>query len=177
MRYVPVFLLLVLAACGWLVPPESDAEHDPAVSVGVPAVIEGLDGRAFLEIMEEGFGPGLVCGEPLPFTPELQQWSCTVTREYAWEVVVIGESLSAVHSVNASVGHANGVSRVDSGRAAGFLGWIAESAATVTGADSAAARQWVIANEHSDSAEHELAGLTYKLGGAEVRTLEIAATD
>ena len=107
----------------------------------------------------------------------LHRWRCAEEREYTWEVIILGESLSAIHSVNASVADASG-GGPDYGRAAGFLSWVADSA-RFTGSAPAAARDWVIENAKTETIQLELPGVTYNLRGSpdERRALEIVATD
>ena len=123
---------------------------------------------------------GFVCGEPQPFTTALQQTNCTAqatdVEGVAYEVVILGDGLSAIHSIDASVDQLL-APQADPTLSAGFLRFIAESA-VFTGADMAAAQVWVVQNAATESAQLELPGVTYNLRGpAELRALEIVATD
>lgn len=184
----PALVLLLLAAAGvgcgdgGAAAPSSQAVVPPAGSAAVPEsgpveVIDGLDGRAFMTALEpEGFA----CGEPVPFTSALQQWNCSAQAAgvdgVAYEVVILGESLSAVHSIDASVDQF-ATDQADRTIAARFLSFIAGIAA-FSGADTSAAAVWVSDNRLTAVSELEVAGVTYNLRGpAELRALEIVATD
>ena len=172
MRSLSLLLLVLLAACGGAAPSARVAESAPT------AVIEGLDGEVLIETLEEGGGPGsLECDGPEP-SSDGQEWRCVVGRDYTWKVIILAESLSAIHSIDASVGTAGGTRAPDPGRASSFLAWVAESA-VFAGADPAAAGTWVRASESMESAQLEVPGVTYTVRQVDdgPSTLEIIATE
>ena len=152
-----------------------------ATSACAPAVhFDRLDAAALMDTLDEGAGPGpgLECRGPEFGGIGVQRWTCAEARDYAWEVVILGESLSEIHAVRASVAHPDAGTGPDSGRSAAFLSMVAQSV-RFDGADPLTARDWVTENEHTESAQVELAGATYTLSGGpdEPRVLEIVASD
>lgn len=181
MRWPVVLLALALMGCGAATSSETFSDRgEPSESARLPGsgsetIIEGLDGQAFIDaLVTEGFA----CGEPQPFTTALRQWNCSSQAAdvdgVVYEVVVLGESLTAVHSIDASVDQ-SATEQADRTVAARFLSFIAETAA-FTGADTTAAAVWVSDNRLTATSELEVAGVTYNLGGpAKLRALEIVA--
>ena len=181
-----LILAVVVTSCGASSMSESAGAPTQAASRFVPPeaggaeVLEGLDGAAFMDALEaEGFD----CSEPQRFTTKLQQWSCTAqatdVEGLAYEVIVLGESPAAIHSIDATVDQLT-VASPDPNLSSRFLSFIAAIAGATgfTGADTAAAQEWVEQNATTESIQLELPGVTYNLRGpAELRGLEIVATE
>lgn len=178
MRVLVVLMLAAaLAGCAAAEAPEVAPTVAPSAPESGPQPLIGLDGQAFIDTLE---AEGFACSEPQPFTTALQQWNCaaqvTEVEGISHEVIILGESLTAIHSIDASIDQFQAIEPDDS-RAAGFLASIAESAG-FTGADTAAAEAWVLENATVESIQLELPGVTYNLRGPqELRALEIVATD
>ena len=183
MRYTALLLILALAGCGGAVSPESATPTIQAAPSFEPPdaapaeVIEGLDGQAFMGALDL---QGFACGEPQQFTTALQQWNCTLAGPDAqgpsYEVIILGESPAAVHSIDASVDQLL-ATQADPVLITGFLSLIAITA-DFSGADPVAASEWVAENAKTESVQLERPGVTYNLRGpAELRGLEIVATE
>jgi hypothetical protein len=90
-------------------------------------------------------------------------------------VILLGESPSAIHSIEAWVALAGG-GPVDPLHAGGLVAYVVESA-EYTGADTATAGAWASENGGTQAGQLEISGVTYTLSGtAERRVLTMAPT-
>jgi hypothetical protein len=155
--------------------PSNPASAAPSAPREDAGVIRGLDGQAFMAAWEMT-GSRSVCSGPQPATATLLQWRCGDVGDgnlYDEGVILLGESLSAIHSVEAWVALAGG-GPVDPLHAGGLFAYVAETA-EFAGADIAAARAWASENGGTQSGQLEISGVTYTLSGtAERRVFTMA---
>jgi hypothetical protein len=173
---VAVTALLLAGMLGGLAAIGGLRDHNPAPRPQDASVIPGLDGQAFMDAWEMT-GSRSVCSELQPATGTLFQWTCEDVGDgnlYDEGITLLGESPSAIHSVEAWVALADGGGPVDPVHAGGLFAFVVETA-EFTGADTAAARAWASENGGTEGGQLEIAGVTYTLSGtAERRVLTIA---
>ena len=170
-----VTALLLVGMLGGLAAVGSLRDDSPGPLREDAGVIRGLDGQAFMEAWE-ATGSRSACSEPQPANASLVQWTCADAGEgnlYDEGVILLGESRSAIHSIEAWVALTDG-GPVDAVHAGGMFAFVAETA-DFTGADPAAAGAWVRENAGTKSGQLDISGVTYTLSGtAERRVLKIA---
>lgn len=169
---VAVTALLLAGMLGGLAALGSLRDDSPAPPPVDASVIRGLDGQAFMAAWE-ATGSRSVCSGPQPATQTLLQWTCEDVGDgnlYDEGVILLGESASAIHSIEAWVALADGGGPVDADHAGGLFAFVAEFA-DFTGGDPDAARAWALENGGRHSGQLEISGVTYTLSGPAERWL------